>query len=289
MQATTDINLYAPFHEALRRLQKSGDMLSGAIGGPLVVGFLTPQRNAMTLAAKDNSSSFVGLYRKVFANGLFQGFRGGSRPVIAAVPQFTAIGPVFLATERAWGSPAAAMVMASIAESLCTYSAQRRNAQIQYNATRTCASEMLAYQPLHRLVGPGFIPHVGRNLFAMMGIRLFSPHSYEVVCRMPGTDRMSESSRVLAADLSSSIVAATLSMPMNHIFSWSACTPELDRMSYWERSKVSMRWIIGNYRDQGMKLLARDLAIRINYTAFLFTGYRFVERSMVDLSRRADD
>merc|ERR1719277_696799 len=123
----------------------------------------------------------------------------------------------------------------------------------------------------------------------MMGIRLFSPYSYATVCKLPGDMRLSEDKRLVASDLASSIVAATLSMPMNHVFSWSACTPELEKMSYWERTKASTRWIIGTYREQGMKLLARDLCIRINYTAFLFTGYRFVERSLVDLSRRADD
>merc|ERR1719210_2058528 len=125
-------------------------LLSGAVGGPLVVGGLTPQRNAMTLAAKNISSSYLGLYRQVFARGFSQGFAGGSRPMLAAVPQFTAIGPVYLIAERQTGSAALSMLMASVAESLCTYAAQRRNAQIQYNATRACASQHLAYQPLHR-------------------------------------------------------------------------------------------------------------------------------------------
>jgi hypothetical protein len=181
------------------------------------------------------------------------------------------------------------MLMASTVESLCTYSAQRRNAQIQFNATRTCASERIATQPLHSsVVGAGFIPHVGRNLVAMMGIRLFSPYSHEVVCQVLGTGFLSENGRLVASDLASSIVAATLSMPLNHMFSWAACSPELDKMGYLERAVASTRWLIGTYREQGMRLLARDLVIRINYTAFLFTGYRFVERSLVDLSRHAD-
>jgi len=278
------LDLSTPLQVALARLQRSGEMLAGAIGGPLVVGALTPQRNAMTLAAMDGTSSFAGVYRQVFRQGFLPSFRGGSRVTLAAVPQFTAIGPVFLAVERRWGSPAAAMLVASVAESLCSFSAQRRNAQIQYNATRSCASEMLALHQPHRLVGPGFVPHVGRNVFAVMGIRLFSPHSYEVVCRLPGAERMSEGGRLVAADLASSVAAATLSMPFNHIFSWSACTPALDGMSYWGRAKASAHWIFNTYQQQGSKLLARDLAIRINYTAYLFTGYRIVERTLVSLS-----
>lgn len=259
-------------------------MLAGALGGSLVVGVLTPQRNAMTLAATDTTSSFIGLYRQVFRQGILRSFRGGSRPTVTAIPQFTAIGPVFLCVEKRWGSPAAAMLVGSVTQSLCSYSAHRRNAQIQYNATKNCASEMLALQPLYKLVGPGFVSHVGRNVFAVMGIRLFSPHSYEVVRRLPGADRIGEDGRLVAADLASSVVSATLSMPFNHIWSWSVCHPELEGMSYWGRAQASARWIVNTYRQQGMKLLARDLAIRINYTAFVFTGYRFVERAVADLN-----
>jgi len=264
--------------EVLSRLDVS--MLSGAVGGPLVVGGLTPQRNAMTLAAKDTASSYFGLYRQVFALGFSAGFRGGSRPMLAAVPQFTAIGPVYLVVERRSGSPAAAMFMAAVAESICTFAAQRRNAQIQYNATRACASEHLAYQPLHRVVGPGFLPHVGRNMLAMMGIRLFSPHSLEVVRRVPGTESLSEESRLMAADLASSTVAATLSMPFNHVFSWCACTPELESRSWAGRARASAEFLVGTYKAQGAKLLARDLAVRISYTGLLFTAYRAVERRL---------
>merc|ERR1719336_926123 len=103
----------------------------------------------MTLAAKDELSSFVGLYRKVFAEGLRGAWRGGSRPVVAAIPQFTAIGPVFHIIQGRIDNVAGSMFCASFTESLLTFSAQKRNAQIQYNATRTCPSERLPYQPLH--------------------------------------------------------------------------------------------------------------------------------------------
>eukprot|EP00439_Symbiodinium_sp_Y106_P072818 s78_g13.t1 len=59
-------------------LFKNAELLSGVVGGPLVVGLLTPQRNAMTLAAKDVHSSFFGLYRQVFQAGLLKAFRGGN-------------------------------------------------------------------------------------------------------------------------------------------------------------------------------------------------------------------
>merc|ERR1719203_791110 len=53
-------------------------------------------------------------------------------------------------------------------------------------------------------------------------------------------------------------------------------------MSYAERSRESAKFILNNYKEQGVRLLARDLAVRISYTGLLFTGYRFVERTMVN-------
>jgi hypothetical protein len=256
-------------------------MLSGAVGGPLVVGLLTPQRNAMTLAAKETGLSYTGLYRQVFTEGLFSAFRGGSRPVLAAVPQFTAIGPVYLMAENATGSSTLSMLWASIFESIFTFSAQSRNAQIQYNATRMNPAEKI--QLSASFTGPGLEWHVARNYFAMMGIRVFSPYSLEVVRRVPGAGLMGEECSRVCADLFSSVVAATLSMPFNHVFSWSACTPSLERMTLPQRTQESLTWIVQNYKEQGSRLLARDLAVRISYTGLLFTGYRYVERKMVNL------
>jgi len=253
-------------------------MLSGAVGGPLVVSLLTPQRNAMTLAAKDVASSYLGLYRQVFSRGFMGGFRGMSRPAVAAVPQFTAIGPVYLMAERKLGNTSLALLGASMTESIFTYNAQRRNAQIQFNATRAVAAERVELQPMSQLVGPGFVAHVGRNLLAMMGIRLFSPHSLEVVRSIPGSQHLPLEAQHVAADLASSAVAATLSMPCNHVFSWASCTPQLQNMGYAQRAKASANFLWTTYREQGVKLLGRDLCIRISYTGLLFTMYHAVER-----------
>mmetsp|Transcript_6949 Transcript_6949/g.18776 ORF Transcript_6949/g.18776 Transcript_6949/m.18776 type:complete len:296 (+) Transcript_6949:3-890(+) len=273
----------ASMEEFLPPRGQLGAALSGAVGGPIVVGLLTPQRNAMTLAAKETSLSYFGLYSQVFKDGFSSGFRGGSRPVLAAMPQFTAIGPVYLFAEKTTGSSGMSMFCASIVESLFTFAPQSRNAQIQYNATRSLEADKLQLHPANRLAGAGFSCHVGRNFFAMMGIRIFSPHSLEVVKQIPGTGQLGEEGIVVASDLLSSIISATLSMPFNHIFSWSACTPALDSMSYTQRARESVSFLVNNYMEQGLRLLARDLAVRISYTGLLFTGYRYVERKMVNV------
>mmetsp|Transcript_71858 Transcript_71858/g.150119 ORF Transcript_71858/g.150119 Transcript_71858/m.150119 type:complete len:295 (-) Transcript_71858:46-930(-) len=277
----------ASIKDLLAVVQRNADMLSGAVGGPLVVGTLTPQRNAMTLAAKDVQSSFFGIYRQVFARGFTGAWRGGSITCVAAMPQFTAIGPVYLWCDNKFNSPAVAMLGAAAFESVFTFSAQRRNAQIQYNAT-VPASQQVPHHSVYRVAGAGFVPHVLRNSFAQMGIRLFAPYSYQVVSVLPGVRSMNERSKLLVSDLTSSVVASTLSMPFNHVFSWAACTPELDKMSYLQRATAMSSWLVNNYRQQGIRLLGRDLAVRISYTAALYTGYRSVERFMVDLSKGAN-
>lgn len=256
------------------------EVAAGAFGGPLIVGFLTPQRNAMTLAAKDITSSYLGLYRSVFKDGFWMGWRGGFGPALSASLQFTAIGPVYLHAEREFKSPCAGVVISSFTESLFTYSAQRRNAQIQYNATQR-PRDHLSHQPAHQLVGPGFTCHVLRNISAVIGIRLISPYTHQVVQRVPGSSLLSEEGSLVASDLVSSIAGATLSMPFNHIFSWCACTPELMKMSLAEKAKAQGTFIVKSYVDHGFRLLVRDLAVRISNAALLYTFYRVIERRCV--------
>jgi len=266
--------------------KRSQEVVCGFIGGPLVVGALTPLRNAMTLGAKDTTSSLQGLYQKVFTQGFLQGFRGGSKPVLAAVRKYTAVGPFYHFMHRHTDSIPAAMLGAAVMESLMTFSAHKHNAQVQYNATRMLVSEKIAYQPVHRIVAPGFQWHVGRNFSAMLGIRMFSPQIHEQIDRLPAAGNVNKESKLLLADFVSSVVAASLSMPFNHMFSWSACTPELNNMSWARRTEHAQQWFVKTYLKQGMKLFGRDLLIRINYTSLLFTGYSWIERSFPAWSGR---
>lgn len=253
-------------------------MWIGAVAGPPVVGLLTPQRNAMTLSAKDISSSYTGLYRRVFSQGVSQGFRGASAPIAAAVPQFSAIGPVYLAAERCTGSVPAAVLAAATVESTFAFSAERANAVAQYNAVHG-KSQQLQMPSARAFVGPGFLAHIGRNAIAMVGIRAFAPHAQVGVRR--AAPQLGEEQVQVVADLASSVVAASLSMPFNHIFSWSVCTPQLAKMSALERLKASGNFLMDTYKAQGTRLLTRDLCVRISYTGLLFTCYRAVERRVV--------
>lgn len=261
------------------------EAFSGAIGGPTVVGVLTPLRNASTLAAKNIEASYAGLYRKVFEQGLFKGWRGCGKPMVAGVPQFTACGPVYHMCNQATGSSTASVMGAATIESLFTFGSHRRNAQIQFNATRS-AAEQIQYHSLRELAGAGFMAHVTRNVFAMSGIRILSPLFGDRLGALPGMDQLSNRGRLFTVDLILSGLAASLSMPFNHIFSWSSCTPELDKMPYRERFTASMRFMFTTYQQQGAKLFARDLAVRVTYASLLFSGYNAIEREVYSFGRQ---
>lgn len=251
------------------------------LGGTAVIGLLTPLRNAMTLGAKDIESSQAGLYRQVFKDGPLQAWRGGLRPSLSAFPQFLAIGPVSLFAGEYFNSPTIGLLTGAIAESLFTFPAQRSNAQIQYNASIS-ASQHLPHQPMHHLVSPGFTCHVLRNVFATTGIRLIAPYTHHLVQRIPGSQLLNEEGTSFVSDLIASVPSATLSMPCNQIFSWSACTPKLMELSLLDKAKLQAAYIIKTYADQGaLKLLWRDMFLRINYLSMVLAMYRAVERQCV--------
>jgi len=250
------------------------------MGGPFAVGLLTPPRNVMTLGAKDITSSHVGLYRQVFKDGFLPGWRGGLRPSLSALPQFTAIGPAFLLAEKQFNSPTIGLLTGAVLESLFTFSAQRRNAQIQYNASRS-ASERLLHQPMHHILTPGFTCHVLRNVCATTGIRLISPHTQHLVQRMPGSQLLNKEGEEFVSDLISSVPSAVLSMPFNQIFSWSACTPELMHLSLLDRAKRQVGYLTKTYSAQGPLLLCRDMSARISYLAMVLALYKAFERRFV--------
>lgn len=259
------------------QLYSSRDLWVGGVGGPLCVGLLTPCRNAMTLSAKDLTSTYSGVYRKVFSSGFFGSWRGGLLPTFTAIPCFTCIGPGYLAAYEATGIAPVACFIAATVESSLSFSSQRRNAVIQYNSTKRGVWQQVPIPGVSKFVGPGFWSHVGRNGVAMTGIRCISPKVENMLRQAP----LSKEQRHITADFVSSCIAATLSMPFNHIFSWSACTPQLERMTLLEKTKASGNFLFNEYRSQGMQLLTRDLAVRMGYTGFLYTFYRIFERRVL--------
>lgn len=257
------------------QLYESRELWVGAVGGPICTGFFTPSRNAMTLSAKDVRLSYFNLYRKTFADGFLRGWRGGLFPTFTAVPCFTCIGPGYLAAYKATGIAPLACFIAATVESSLSFAAQRRNAIIAYNATRRGVWQRIPVG--FKAFAPGFWCHVGRNATAMAGIRCISPPLQEIFSQT----RMRKEHSYITADFLSSCIAAAISMPFNHVFSWATCTPQLERLTLAEKTKASANFLVTTYKEQGVKLLSRDLAVRMSYTGPLYTAYRIIERRVL--------
>ncbi len=104
---------------------------AGALGGPIVLYGVTPMRNALTLAAADQKSTFFQIFRRVFASGISSGWAGGLHMMPPAVPQFCVLGPLFHVYRDALGGSANAAVLATAAtESAIAYGVETRNCQM---------------------------------------------------------------------------------------------------------------------------------------------------------------
>ncbi|CAJ1459604.1 unnamed protein product [Effrenium voratum] len=135
-------------------------LVTGAVGGPLVIWLCTPLRNGLTLGSKDKTSNFAGLYRKVFRGGPHAGWTGGLAPAVVACPQFLLLGPLYhlfntVLSEFSGcgqlsptsgprlGCSAVAALGSALGETVMTFGSQSRNAQMacpeadRARATRT--------------------------------------------------------------------------------------------------------------------------------------------------------
>ncbi|CAJ1343426.1 unnamed protein product, partial [Effrenium voratum] len=125
-------------------------LVTGAVGGPLVIWLCTPLRNGLTLGSKDKTSNFAGLYRKVFRGGPHAGWTGGLAPAVVACPQFLLLGPLYhlfntVLSEFSGcgqlsptsgprlGCSAVAALGSALGETVMTFGSQSRNAQMAYN------------------------------------------------------------------------------------------------------------------------------------------------------------
>merc|ERR1712150_382830 len=142
------------------------------------------------------------------------------------------------------------------------------NAQIQYNATQK-SSNRIVLTPATQIGGAGFGCHVARNAVAMMGIRQFAPYSRDLVSRLtPNVERYGGKEGVaVVADFGASSFAAALSMPFNQAFAWMVCTPTVWNRSVVSRSRTVVQHLAKSYQQQGLRLLVRDVGVRMNYTA----------------------
>ncbi len=262
-------------------------VVSGTFGGPFVVYVLTPMRNALTLASQDRVSSVLQIYKRCFEGGVFRGWTGGVYPSIPAVPQFVTLGPLYHIYSGLLG-PYMALFAAGVTESAFTFGAHSRNAQMAYNASVEPANRFTKLSPSWTVLGPGFIPHVWRNVVAMSGIRIFaSPIQLELDRVFPSA---SVKSKRTASDFIGSMFSGILSTPFNQMFNYLATTRNAHEMTVRERMHFLNQFLKSQYfiRNKEGKLrpsriMMRDIALRSLYSMGLFGIYATIERNLVDI------
>lgn len=261
-------------------------VVSGTFGGPFVVYILTPMRNALTLASQDRISSVLQIYKRCFQGGVLKGWTGGLYPSIPAVPQFVTLGPLYHIYSGLVG-PYVALLATGVTESAFTFGAHSRNAQMAHNASVEPSRRVTKFSNSFTLFGPGFVPHIGRNVVAMSGIRIFaSPINYELDRLFPTA---SVKSKRTASDFIGSMFSGVLSTPFNQMFNFLATTPNAHLMTARERMHFLGEFLKGQYfiRNTNGKLrpsriMMRDIALRSVYSMGLFGIYATIERNLVD-------
>jgi len=265
-------------------------LLAGAIGGPAIIGCLTPLRNACTLAAQDSTSSAREIYAKVFTHGFRRGWTGAGTPAAAAVVQFTTLGPGYFVYLNLLGSSSAAVAAGAVTETLITYAPSTRNAQLMNNAVAKSVDKV-PVRPLYP-VGPGFSALVLRNCCANAGIRVLSNPLTSALSSLTGS-KTEEFCR-MGGDFLASVLCGAISMPFNQLFNFQVTSAASLAASPVDRIKLALSFLKKQYfvsSESGSlqlsRMVLRDAGLRSLYIGCMFSSYAAVERMFLHLAQKA--
>lgn len=261
-------------------------VIAGAVGGPAVIFGLTPMRNAITLAAKDQRSGALALYRRVMRTG---GWTGGLAPSVPASPQFVMLGPLYHFWAGCLGCNAAAVAIVAMKETMLTYGSHTQNAQMAVNKTLP-ADRQIRVSSQFRLLGPGVSFHVMRNALGMSGLRLASEPAQEGVRQLHAALGCAPPTSRLVGDFMACFAAGAASMVPNQMYNFAVTTPEYAAGTARDRAALIKTFLQRQYFVQtptgGCRLsplVLRDLALRCNYNAAIWVIFGSMERSAANL------
>jgi len=268
-------------------------ILAGALGGPFCIFFLTPLRNALTLASQDVDSTAWSLYQTTFAGGFASGWTGGFAPVLPSCPQFCVLGPLFHFFKDALGSTALAVLGSASAETMISYGSQTLNSQMAYNRDVMLSgvgTQVPLWNPLMPF-GPGVVIHVVRNIVAFSGIRIFSRPCQEGIARCAGFFGIKDvplGLRQLLGDFVASMGGAVLSAPLNQLYNFAVTSEAYIQGDAAEKVGALCRFLDEHYLTRGpggevvglSPTLARDLIMRCAYVATLYSIFGAIERAL---------
>lgn len=261
---------------------------AGAFGGPVVMMFVTPMRNALTLGAMDHSKSVLTLYKNVFRGGFGTAFAGGKYMSMAATPGFLVLGPCYhMFKDLCGGSNVGAVALTSVSETCIFYGSETKNAQTAYNidCQKSGAKPIGRLQNQFKPYGPGVGLHIARNALAMSGLRVFSDPAQTVIQK--AAPDMSPTSRAIFGDLLANVVVSAMSTPLHQLYGFSvthrvagtaAGYPELSM------PQASLKFLRNQYFTPAggiSSVAARDMVLRVMYNATIYSVYGQIERSLV--------
>eukprot|EP00929_Paragymnodinium_shiwhaense_P011984 TRINITY_DN11848_c0_g1_i1.p1 TRINITY_DN11848_c0_g1~~TRINITY_DN11848_c0_g1_i1.p1 ORF type:complete len:274 (-),score=47.29 TRINITY_DN11848_c0_g1_i1:270-1091(-) len=254
-------------------------LVAGGVGGPSVLVLVTPMRNALTIAARDQASSTLQIYKQVGASGAF---RGGMNFFLPAIPGFLVLGPMYHVYHKICGSNAGAVALTALSESLCLYAAETKNAVVAYNGqagvkplTVPASLNLIGYRSATSPVHPGFMLHVSRNILAMSGMRVFTYPAQEVISKV--SPKMSKEALHISGDLLANCVVSAISTPLHQLYGYTVTRPEGKAMTGAEVAEFFRTQYLKNGRVSSVA--GRDIILRVAYNASIFTLYGQIERT----------
>lgn len=266
------------------KFPETSQMVAGTLGCPCALYLMTPARNACTIAAQASSASIAECYGQVFAKGFLGGWTGGSYVAAAGVPQGLLVGPcyhAFASFAGKWGG----LALTGVAETVITYGAQTKNAQLAAIATGKGALTPDRVQNPFKPFGPGVSVHVTRNLLAMSGMRITCEPITHAIEKIVGGK---SAAGTLAGDFLANITAAGITFPLNQLYNYIAITPSAWTGSFSHRLGHARRFLSDTYFVEtagGSRrlspILMRDFILRSIYIGAGYTIYLNFERACV--------
>jgi len=267
--------------------------LAGGFGGPLLIGGLTPLRNACTLASQDATSTARQIMGRVFSGGLRSGWTGARSPAAAATMQFTMLGPGYHFYLGLLGAPMPTVVAIALTETLITYGATTRNAQLTYNQA-AAGRNSVPVRPI-MLVGPGFTALLLRNFLAKAGIRVCSEPIARALQWTSGADATSVISPGInmIGDFLASVLCGALSMPFNQTYNFQVTSAVCLAGTPAERVARTVRFLKSQYLMKtaggSMRLrqtMLRDVLLRSSYVGCALCCYSSLERLALHIANQ---
>ncbi|CAE7877714.1 unnamed protein product [Symbiodinium microadriaticum] len=279
------------------KLPETPLVLAGAVGGPFGIFFLTPLRNALTLASQSPDGAVLDLYSSVFAGGFAAGWTGGLACVPPSCPQFIVMGPLFHFLKELLQSAPLAVVCSSFAESTISYPSQTINAQMAFNADQALFGgvQVPLWNPFLPW-GPGSSAHVLRNIVALSGLRVFSAPCQAGLARAAeavGCPLHLEAQQFFG-DFIASMGSAILSAPLNQLYNFAVTSNEFMASETLHKLALSKAFLADAYLiydadDNWVGVsptLGRDLFMRCAYIATLYALFGAIERLFVAMWKR---